>query len=313
MSDDLTFQDTPLYAWLKSNAWLLLGGFVALLAILLYRENAPSWRHSDYVKSWERYEALLNGPDGLDGLEASLAEARKDDRIYPWMVYSAARAAAETKNEKALALLKPELEALARSERILVATDTGRESMASALLRDLYGSESRLPKDPPAPEPDGSRIAITLSADDSKPYEIVIGLYESTAPMGTAALKEWVGAGRLKEQSARKVGTLNLNLTLLPLPTEGEGAAGSAREPLMVERAMGYFHSEGVLATGTSPGAVGVQDENNLQLFLGNSYTMDGQTTVLGKVVEGWQSLKDAVEAGGPNANFKILDARLVE
>jgi hypothetical protein len=61
------------------------------------------------------------------------------------------------------------------------------------------------------------------------------------------------------------------------------------------------------------PGKSGVQDENNLQLFLDNSYTMDGQTTVLGKVVEGWQALKDAVEIAGDTAEFKVLSARLLE
>lgn len=315
MSDNLSFQDTPLYAWLKSNVWLLLGGFVVLLAILLYRENAPAWRQAGFDKSWDKHRALVNSPEGLADLSTRLAESRQDPRIHPWIVFEAAYSAAEVDDQAALALLKPELEALAKNPEVHIAGEAGNTSLAGYLLSTLYGDQGKLPKNPAAPAPDGGRIEITLKGDGDSTYALVVGLYEASAPMGTAALKKWASDGRFTEQSARKVGSLNLNLTLAPL-TAGESGAdepGAEHEPLNLERAFGYFHSEGVLATALVPSKANVQDENNLQIFLGNSYTMDGQTTVLGKVVEGWQALKDALDAAGPTAEFKVVGARLLE
>ena len=319
MSDDLTFQDTPLYAWLRANVWYLLGGLVLLLAILLYRENAPKWKNADFAASWDQHRALIGDPSGLDALATQLADAKKDERIHQWVVYNAARTAAESSDAEALALLKPELEALAQTSDVMIAGPAGSERLAAVLLRSLYQESGSLPKDPAAPEPDGARVAITLSQGDTTTYEIVVGLYEATAPNGTAALKQWVAEGRFTDRTAKPTGSMSLNLSLAPAETaedagaDGETEATPAAPALMVERKHGYFHSEGTLAPGILPGKPGEQDVNNLQFALVNSYQMDGQTTVLGKVVEGWQALKDAVNLAGPTAEFKVVAAKVLE
>jgi hypothetical protein len=319
MSDDLTFQDTPLYAWLRANVWYLLGGLVLLLAILLYRENAPKWKQASFADSWDQHRALIGDPAGLETLATQLADAKKDERIFEWVVYNAARTAAESANAEALALLKPELEALAQTSEVMIAGPAGSERLAAVLLRNLYQGPGSLPKDPAAPEPDGGRIAITLSQGDTATYDIVVGLYEATAPNGTAALKQWVSEGRFAERTAKPTGSMSLNISLAPTEAgedaggDGEAAATPAAPGLMVERKHGYFHSEGTLAPGILPGKPGEQDVNNLQLALVNSYQMDGQTTVLGKVVEGWQAFKDAVNLAGPTAEFKVVAAKVLE
>lgn len=318
MSDDLTFQDTPLYAWLRANVWYLLGGTVILLAILLYRENAPKWQQANRYDSWDQHRLLVNDPTGLEALETQLVEARKDERIYEWVVYNAAKTAADTADAKALALLKPELEALAKSSDVVVAGPDGPEKLAAVLMKKLYGGGSAVDTSPEAPEPEGARIAITLSHGETSTYEIVIGLYEEAAPLGTAALKEWIQQGRFADRTATSMGAMNLTFSLQPSEAEDEAGDGatdteSEQPPLMVERQYGYFHSEGTLSPGMLPGKPGVQDPNNLQLALSAAYNMDGQTTVLGKAVEGWQALKDAVTLAGTTATFQVVSARILE
>lgn len=319
MSDDLTFQDTPLYAWLKTNMWYLLGGLGIFLAIMLYRENAPRWEHANFSESWDQHRALISDPDGLDKLAQQLAEAKKDERIYEWIVYNAARTASDLSDQAALALLKPELESLAKSSEVMIASAGGQQKLAQFLLENLYQSKGLLPLNPTAPEPTGGRIQITLSLDDTTTYDIVLGLYEEQAPNGTQALKDWVAAGRLSEQTARRVGSQNLTFTLAALETGEEEATeeeteDSSQQPdLLVERQHGFYHSEGTLSPAILPGRPGVQDVNNLQLALLNSYNMDGQTTVLAKVVEGFQALKDGLELAGPTAELKIVEAKILE
>lgn len=316
MSDDLTFQDTPLYAWLRRNLWYLLGGVAVFLAILLFREKAPQWEYSGRAKSWDQYRALTSAPDGLEGLAQQLAEARKDDRIFEWLVYSAASAAADSSDEKALALLKPELESLAKTSEIMMAGSAGSQRMAAFLLESLYRDSEGLPKDPAAPEPQGGRIKISLSIDGVKTYDLILGLYEEQAPLGTSALKEWIAAGRFSEQTARRVGEQNLTIALAPIKTEGETGAAAPQEPvkdrLTVERKYGYFHSVGTLSPGMIPGTAGEQDLNNLQLALQNSYNMDGQTTVLAKVVQGLEELQAALDLAGPSATIKVVAAEVL-
>lgn len=308
MSDDLTFQDTPLYGWLRQNMWFLLGGVVLVLGILLYREQAPRWKQNNLAASWDAYRTLAPSFTGLEELQRNLAEAKKDSRIHAWFVFDAVQVASERSDAAALAILKPELEALVAEDSVQIAAESGSVGMAKHLLQSAYATAGQLPKSPIAPAPDGRRVEIVLSLDGTSTYTIVIGLYESTAPLGTGALVRWVEAGRLQDQGARRVGSANLTLSLLPeTPAEGVEI-----EKVMVERAFGYFHSEGTLAPGILPGQAGEQDPNNLQLAFQNSYNMDGQTTVLGKVVDGWEGLKTAVETAAPNVAIQVVSARVL-
>lgn len=314
MSDDLTFQDTPLYAWLKANAWSLLAGVAILLGILLYRENAPKWKQANLGESWEQFRALAGGSEGLDDLATRLAEAKKDSRIYEWVVYTAANEAAATQDAKALALLKPELESLAKTSTVKLAGATGAESLAASLLRSLYSDGSKLPTDPVAPAPTGSKIKVTLSVGPEKTYDVVYGLYEDVAPNGTAALKKWVTDGRFVDQEARKNGTQSVTWKLVPLPEPEtpEGVEAPKPAPLMVERQYGVFHFAGTLATGMIPSSVGEQDVNNLILALTDSFSSDGQTTVLGKAVEGFDELKAALELADAGTKIRCVGAELL-
>lgn len=306
---DTTFQDTPLYAWLRANAWFLLTGCALVLGIILYRDNAPSWHRAAQEKSWDSFRAMAPANGDLKDLPAHLAEAKKDERIYPWFVFEATRVASEQADGASLALLKPELESLAQSCPIMVATPSGPQNMAAYLLSKLSGSDSGLPTDFTNPEPDGGTVEIVVSVNDTNTYTVSFTLYKSLAPSGVEALESWVGAGRFENQSARKVGVSGLTLNLAPrVPLEGEGDPAE----LLVERPYGLYHMAGVLSLMQLPGKAGVQDPNAIQILLQDANYQDGFSTVVGKASAGWEAFQAAIGALDGSATIKLVSARLL-
>lgn len=306
---DTTFQDTPLYAWLRANAWFLLTGCVLVLGIILYRDNAPAWHRAAQEKSWDSFRAMAPANGDLKDLPAHLAEAKKDERIYPWFVFEATRVASEQADAASLALLKPELQSLAQSCSIMVATPSGPQNMAAYLLGKLSGSEAGLPTDFTNPEPDGGIVEIVVSVNDTNTYTVSFKLYKSLAPAGVAAIQTWVGAGRFENQSARKAGVTGLTLTLAPrVPVEGE------EDPtdLLVERPHGLYHMAGVLSLMQLPGKAGVQDPNAIQILLQDANYQDGFSTVVGRASEGWEAFRTAIGALDGAAAVKVVSARLL-
>ncbi len=310
MSDSTTFQDTPLYVWLRANAWYLLAGVALVAGISLYRENAPKWHANSQMKSWEQFRALAASPSGpgAEGLLARMSQAKDDPRIYPWLVFEAVRRSSMEGDPTALASLKPELEALRGASGALVATPTGSLDMADYLLEKVYQQAAGLPDDFVLVEPDGRKIELIISVNDTTTYTLVYGLYESAAPHGCA---EWMAAiegGRVNEQSARKVGTMGVTLALKSIVVP----EGAAPDPWLVERTWGIFHGEGVLTALQIPGKAGEQDRNSVQIVLQNSYHLDGLNTVLGKVVEGWAPFKTALDLAEPTAKIQVVSARVL-
>lgn len=305
---EITFQDTPLYAWLRANAWFLLAGVAVVGGIVTYRNLSADWAAGAREESWDAYRALaMAGPDS-PALSTRLGEAKSDPRIFPWVVMEATRQAAQEGDVEALALLKPELQGLAQDDSIRVATPGGREGMAAFLLRQLEDrGAGALPKDFVSPEPTGRKVEIVVSLGAETTYAIVAGLYEEQCPVGTAAFLSWVEAGRMNDQSARLLGTTGLTMNL----TKIEVAEGAEAPPtILVERPYGLFHEEGTIGMLQLPGQFGAQDPGAVQLLLMDLFQLDGQATVLAKVLEGLAPLKAALEAAGPSATVKVVSAR---
>ena len=305
---DTTFQDTPLYAWLRANAWFLLAAVVLVSGIYGYRYWSAQSSASDRVRSWESYRSLT-GPEAAEAdLSARLARAKGDDRIYPWLVFESARQAAAASDASMMDVLRPELQALETDDRFRVATPNGSAPLGSFLLAQLSGS-GKLPGEFENPEPDGKRVEIVVSLPDEKTYAVVAGLYEALCPTGAGAFAGWVEGGRMADQSARLIGTsgLTISLTKQPAPAEGDVAP-----KLMIERPHGLFHTEGILSMLQLPGQFGAQDQDAVQLLLQDSFHLDAQATVLGKVLEGWEPLKAALAAAGPNPTIKVVSARVL-
>jgi len=305
---EITFQDTPLYAWLRANAWYLLAGMAIVGGIVTYRNLSADWASAAQEESWNAYRNLaMPGPEAPD-LSTRLGQARADSRIHPWVVMEATRQAAQEGDAEALALLRPELQSLSSQDAIRVATPGGRMGMAAFLLQQLDQSgASALPKEFVSPEPTGRKVEIVLSLGAEQTYTIIAGLYEEQCPVGTAALLQWIEAGRFNDQSARILGTTGLTMTLAKIET-----AEGAEEPpaIMVERPHGLFHQEGMIGMLQLPGQFGAQDPSAVQLLLMDLFQLDGQATVLAKVVEGLAPLKAALAAADPSTTVKVVSAR---
>ena len=210
---ETTFQDTPLYAWLRANALFLLAGVAIVGGIVTYRNLSAKWGAEAREKSWNAYRTLATaGPEGQD-LSSRLGQSRSDPRIHPWVVLEATRQAAQEGDQEALTLLRPELATLAKSDSIRVATAAGSQTMAAFVLQQLDGaSQTRLPQKFKSPEPQGKKIEIVVSVGNVTTYTLVVGLYEEQCPLGTAAFLGWIGGGRMAGQAARVLGTTGLTM-----------------------------------------------------------------------------------------------------
>lgn len=310
MSDNLTFQDTPLYAWLRANRWFLLAGVGILIAISVYRHQAPKMRLSGERASWDQFLTLSDPAAGADSLATRLAQAKQDSRIYPWFVFNAVREASSNGDQASLDLLRPELKAIEASDQVMVASANGPQKMSSFLLSRMESSGPALPTDFPLPEPEGRRIEVSLSVDGTSTYSVVFGLYEAASPVGTAAIMSWVEQGRFNEQAARKIGVTGVTLSMPEVSVE-EGAEAPA--PIMAERSYGLFHSAGVLTMMQLPGKGGQQDPNSVQILLGDAFYQDGYSTVVGKAVEGWSEFEAAITALEDSAKLRVTAVRILQ
>jgi len=305
---ETTFQDTPLYAWLRANAWFLLAGVAIVAGIVTYRNFNATLGAKSREKSWNAFGALADAAPEGPGLSDRLAQAKADPRIHPWVVMESTRRAAETGDQAALALLRPELQALAADDSIRVATPGGHQGMAAFLLQQIDAKTATpLPAEFNSPVPQGRKIEIVVSTGGTDTYTLVASLYEELSPAGSAALLKWIEAGRLNGQSARPMGGTGLSLSLL----KEEPVEGSEPPPaLMVERTYGLFHEEGMICLTQIPGQFGVQDPNTVQVLLMDSFGLDGTSTVVAKVVEGLEPLKAALTTTDATATVSIVSAR---
>jgi len=275
-----------------------------------YRNLSTQWAREARETSWDSFRALASPePDGPT-LSSRLAEAKSNSRIYPWLVLDATRQAAQEGDMAAIQILRPELQGLAQDDRIRVATPSGHQGMAAYVLEQLGpAGGSMLPQEYNNPEPSGPKIEIVVSLGNDSTYTIVAGLFQEQCPVGVAALLSWLESNRLAGQSARLIGTSGLTLSFKKQEVlEGEAAPAT----VMVERPYGLFHEEGALSLLQLPGQFGAQDPNALQLILADQFQSDGQSTVVGKVIEGLTPLKTALLAAGSSATISVTSARLL-
>lgn len=305
---ETTFQDTPLYAWLRANAWYLLAGAAIVGGIVTYRNLSTQWADQARQESWDAYRALAGGAADGPALKERLVQAREDALTFPWFVLESTWQAAQSGDQEDLALLRPELEKLSQDSSIRVATVTGQQGMAAYMLRQLdAASGSPLPREFNSLEPQGGKIEIVVSVGPTDTYTLLAQLYEAECSLATSAFLKWIEAGRLAGQSARLMGSTGLALNLLKTEV-AEGEAPPAT--LMVERPYGLFHEEGMISLVQLPGQFGAQDPNSVQLLLADQFQLDGQATVLAKVVEGMAPLKAALESAGPSAAVAVVSAK---
>ncbi len=310
---DTAFQDTPLYAWFQQNRWYLLGGIVLVVGIALYRENAPKWHHARASASWDHFSQLMAETDRP--LEERLADARGDERIHAWFVFEQAQQALQQGDREALALLRPELEALAGKTEVRVAGPNGAEDMASYLLSLMAPSEPPLPTEFRNPTPTGERVEIVLSDATGTTYTIVARTFPELAPNASDAFVELVREGDLDGTVAQRGGTGALTFRAEDEETLADAVADETVDvpELLIERPFGLFHAAGSLSLLAEPGKPGVMSKSDFQILLEDSFYLDGQTTVFAQIVEGQDALAEALQILDPNEPLTLTSARVLE
>lgn len=302
----LTFEDTPFFDWLKKNRFFLLGLTILIVGIQGYQYYAPGLKYAKQAEAWDLFDALRQDlqTDFDTNLSPSLAQAEEYPSIYPWVVFAATNTALTTSNETALATLRPKLEALSKdadaSHWKSMSSSGEVTPIAAVMLRHVEESQNAGAMVWENPEPQGSRVKMSVNSSLGSTYEFTVGLFEEAAPEACNAFLEAVDTGALVGLDVSAFGT---TLTFRDYAPENE-------EGLPVERRHGLFHLAGTLSTTSQPGEPGSQIPDAVILHLQDSFGSDGITSVFGAVVEGLPELQTAFRSpAGEGVTFAITEA----
>jgi cyclophilin family peptidyl-prolyl cis-trans isomerase len=294
----IAYEDTPIADWLKKNRWILLGGLIVIVAIQSYNRFAPQMAAKKLDRSWSLYNNLMvdSGPTGLDNLNDRLAQARQDERVYPWFVYQMVGFAMRQNDIEALELLRGELDLLAPSARWNTPTET--IPLATHMSQQI---DARLASgggeitNPPAT---GELVDIALTDSNGNSYALVATLYPEAAPQTCAAFLAAVDAGAFTEGELSAVGR-----QYLTVPGLGDPDADPA-PTLPLERKFAYGAAEGALLSSIVFGLdpenerePGSQSGVSFQMQLTEAHHLDGRQTVFGQITEGLEPILEAMDA----------------
>lgn len=301
----LSFEDTPLFDWLRKNRFFLLGLAVLVVGIQGYNYYAPGLKYAKQAEAWGLYDAIAVSlaTDFENNLSADLARAEEYPSIYPWIVFAATNQALATSNADAIAILKPKLANLVNDESVsgykAIPASGEITNIASLLMARVEDQQTHGSKTWTNPEPTGSKVKLVVTASDGSTYEISIGLYEGVAPAASAAFLAAVDNGLL----------IGKDLTASGGAVSLRDYNPEATEALPLERQYGYFHLPGSLATSVVPGEPGQQEPDAWTLFLMDATRNDGGTSVFGSIVEGLEPLQEAVATPGLERTYAITEA----
>lgn len=293
----IAYEDTPIADWLKKNRWVLLGGLIVIVAIQSYNRFAPQMAAKSLDRSWTLYNNVMvdAGPTGLDNLTDRLAQARKDDRVYPWFVYQMVGAAMRQNDIESLEVLREELKLVDPAARWQTSAEamplaTYLEEQIAARLASGDGEIAN----PPATE-ELVDIALTDSAGNS--YALVATLYPEAAPETCATFLAAVEAGAFADVELSAVGRQHFTV-----PGLGDPDADPA-PTLPLERKFAYGAAEGALLSSILLGLdperePGTQSGVSFQMQLAEAHHLDGRQSVFGQITEGLEPVLEAINAG---------------
>jgi len=299
----MEFEDTPLFDWLKKNRIFLLVLLLGILAMAANERFGPSLRNGRLTDSWSLFQTVTNGLSLDENLASSLQLAREDDRIFPWVVFGATKAALLQNNLTALETLKPELEALNAGNAAgwKISSPEGSLTIASFLLQRVSEMEKGGSKVFLNPEPQGSKVKFLVKDSVETTYEFTVGLFENSAPGSSATFLAAVEAGNFNGIDLESFGGRTLKL---------KGLGAETSPPL--ERDFGYFHLAGALSMIPKPSSPGDQEIDALQILLEDNSFADGQATVFGVITEGFDELKTAITSADPEISFSVTSASIL-
>lgn len=299
----MEFEDTPLFDWLKKNRLFLLVLLVGILALAANERFGPAIRDGAIAQSWDLFQTVTADLNLDENLSSSLQLARDDDRIFPWFVFGATKAALLQRNMNALQTLRPELEGLNSSDaaNLKVASPSGGVAIASFLLERITEMEAGSAKTFVNPEPTGTSVKFVVTDSLETTYEFTVGTYETAAPGATELFLAAVEAGTFNTMPLTGFGGRTLKL---------EGLGAETSPPL--ERDFGFFHLAGTLSTIQKPGEPGEQEMDSIQILLEDNTFADGQATVFALITSGMDELKTAITGADPEITFTVTSATIL-
>ena len=298
----MEFEDTPLFDWLKKNRIFLLVLLIGIMAIAAYERFGPTLRDNAQIQSWTLFQTITSGLDPDENLAASLEQARADDRIYPWVVFGATKAALLQRNTTALETLKPELTSLASGEDgWKLSTPSGAVTIASFLLERTNEMQAGGSKEFANPEPTGAAVKVVVTDSLETTYELTIGTFEGAAPISSELFLSAVEAGTFNGVTIETFAGRSLKVP---------GLGAESGPPL--EREFGYFHFAGSLSMIPKSGSPGEQEADAIQILLEDNTFSDGTSTVFAAITEGLESFKTAVQAAEADTTFTVTSATIL-
>jgi hypothetical protein len=298
----MEFEDTPLFDWLKKNRIFLLVLLIGIMAIAAYERFGPGLRDKAQIQSWTLFQTVTSGLDLDENLASSLELARADERIYPWVVFGATKAALLQRNTNALQTLKPELATLASdSGAWKVSSPSGAVTIASFLLERANELEAGGTKEFSNPEPTGTSVRLVITDSLETTYELTVGTYEDAAAASAELFLSAVEAETFNGVTIETFGGRTLKVP---------GLDAEAGAPL--ERDFGYFHFAGALSMIPKPGSPGEQESDAIQILLEDNTFGDGSSTVFAVITEGLEDFKAAVQSAEADTSFTVTSATIL-
>lgn len=304
----LSFEDTPLFDWLKKNRLFLLGLTILIVGFQGYQYYAPTLKYSKQANAWSLFDVLVQDMS-LDfdaNLSPSLLQAEEHPLIYPWVVFTATNTALAIGDEDALATLQPILEKLTSdkdaSQWVSLPESGEVTPIASLLLSRVADFKTKGPSVWENPTPSGTSIKMVVTSSKGEAYAVTVGLFEEDAPAASAAFLSAVESGAL----------VGVDVSSFGASLSFRDYAPEAEESLPLERKHGLYHMAGTLSTTAAPGEPGMQEADSVVVYLQDNFGVDGRSTVFGAITEGFEALRTGLQAPGTEASFAITEATVL-
>lgn len=302
----LSFEDTPLFDWLKKNRFFLFALVLLVIGIQGFQYFAPALKLKKQTESWMLFDAITaDFTTDFDGnLSAGLAQAKDYPIIYPPIVFTATRVALIEDNANALTTLKPVLEDLvANAGHWRTLSEAGEmNSIAGELLARVKDYQATGGVQLENPEPTGTKVKISVTSSSGKTYDVIAGLYEDLAPAACAAFLAAVENEQLN----------GLELTAFASSLAFKDFNPDAEEGLPLERRFGLFHLAGSLSTSMMPGEPSKQVADSVVIYLQDSTNVDGGSSVFGSLTEGLEPLQAALAVPQADVTYSITSASVL-
>lgn len=302
----LSFDDTPLFDWLRKNRFFLFALVLLVVGIQGFQYFAPAIKLKKQTESWMLFDTITADlTTDFDGnLSAGLAQAKDYPIIYPPIVFTATRVALMGDNADAMATLKPALEDLvANAGHWKTVSQNGEgSSIAGELLARVKDYQATGGVQLENPAPTGSRVEISITSSSGETYGLIAGLYEDLAPAACAA---FLAAVQNEQLNGLAVTAFGPTLAFKDFNPDAEGG-------LPLERQFGLFHLAGSLSTSMTPGDPGKQEADSVVVYLQDNTGIDGGSSVFGSLIEGLEPLQEAMAAPQADVTYLITSAAVL-